>query len=56
MLAFTSPTKPYVVADPGYEAGGRAAKFIGAKTVKVPLTKDYAHDVKAMAAAIRTRA
>lgn len=50
-LAFTSPEKPLVVADPGYEAAGRAADFIGAKTIKVPLTKTYAHDVKAMAAA-----
>jgi histidinol-phosphate aminotransferase len=52
VLAFTSPTKSYVVGDPGYEAGGRAARFIGAKVVSVPLLKDkgYAHDVKAMAA------
>jgi histidinol-phosphate aminotransferase len=51
VLAFTSPTRPYVMADPGYEAGSSAAKFIGAKVIKVPLTKDYKHDVKAMAAA-----
>ncbi|HWD99427.1 MAG TPA: pyridoxal phosphate-dependent aminotransferase [Bryobacteraceae bacterium] len=51
VLAFTSPSKPLVTADPGYEAGERAARFIGAKTIKVPLTKDYKHDVKAMAAA-----
>lgn len=51
VLAYTSPTKPFVVADPGYEAGERAAKFVGAKVIKVPLTKDCAHDVKAMAAA-----
>ena len=51
VLAFCSPQKSYVAGDPGYEAGGRAAKFIGAKAVNVPLTKDYAHDVKAMAAA-----
>jgi histidinol-phosphate aminotransferase len=51
VLAFTSPTKPYVVADPGYEAGGRAARFIGSPVINVPLTKDYAHDVRAMAAA-----
>jgi histidinol-phosphate/aromatic aminotransferase/cobyric acid decarboxylase-like protein len=51
VLAFCSPTKPYVVADPGYEAGGRAANFIGAKTIGVPLTKAYTHDVKAMVAA-----
>src|ERR1700743_3134997 len=51
VLAFTSPEKPLVTADPGYEAGGRAAKFIGAKVIQVPLTKEYAHDVKAMVAA-----
>ena len=51
VLAFTSPTKPFVVADPGYEAGARAARFIGAKVINVPLTKSYTHDVKAMAAA-----
>jgi histidinol-phosphate/aromatic aminotransferase/cobyric acid decarboxylase-like protein len=51
VLAFCSPTKSYVVADPGYEAGGRAAAWIKAKVVKVPLLKpSYAHDVKAMAA------
>jgi histidinol-phosphate aminotransferase len=51
VLAFCSPTKPYVVADPGYEAGARAAQFIGAKTINVPLTKEYTHDVRAMVAA-----
>jgi histidinol-phosphate aminotransferase len=51
VLAFCSPTKPYVVADPGYEAGARAATFVGAKSINVPLTKEYTHDVKAMAAA-----
>jgi len=53
VLAFCSPTRPFVVADPGYEAGGRAADYIGAETFRVPLLKDkgYAHDVKAMAAA-----
>jgi histidinol-phosphate aminotransferase len=50
VLAFTSPSKPFVAGDPGYEAGGRAARFIGAKVVNVPLTKTFAHDVKAMAA------
>ena len=48
VLAFCTPTKPLVMADPGYEAGGRAAQFIGAKTIRVPLTKDYRHDVKEM--------
>src|SRR5712664_3646495 len=51
VLSFTSPTKSYVTADPGYEAGMRAAKFSGARVVKTPLTKSYAHDVKAMVAA-----
>lgn len=51
VLAFTSPTRPFVTADPGYEAGERAAEFIGAPVIRVPLTKTYAHDVKAMAAA-----
>jgi histidinol-phosphate aminotransferase len=51
VLAFTSPEKPFVTANPGYEAGERAARFIGAKVIAAPLTKSYAHDVKAMAAA-----
>src|SRR5258708_7434082 len=51
VLAFTSPTKPFVTADPGYEAGERAAKFIGAKVIRVPLNAKYEHDVKKMAAA-----
>ncbi len=51
VLAFTSPTKSFVTGDPGYEAGERAAKFIGSKVVRVPLTKTYAHDVVAMAKA-----
>jgi histidinol-phosphate aminotransferase len=51
VLAFTSPTKSYVTADPGYEAGAHAAKISGARVVKVPLTSTYAHDVKAMLAA-----
>jgi histidinol-phosphate aminotransferase len=51
VLAFTSPTKPLVMGDPGYEAGDRAAKFIGSPVIKVPLKKDFSHDVKAMVAA-----
>jgi histidinol-phosphate/aromatic aminotransferase/cobyric acid decarboxylase-like protein len=31
VLAFTSKEKPFVTADPGYEAGERTAQFIGAK-------------------------
>jgi histidinol-phosphate aminotransferase len=51
VLAYTSLTRSYVTADPGYEAGMRAAKISGARIVKTPLTKTYAHDVKAMVAA-----
>jgi len=48
VLAFTSPSKSYVTADPGYEAGMHAAKISGARVVKTPLTASYGHDVKAM--------
>lgn len=50
VLVLTSPQRSYVTADPGYEAGMRAAGVVGARVVNVPLTKTYAHDVKAMAA------
>ncbi len=50
-IAFTSPTKSFVTADPGYEAGADSAAAMGAKVINVPLTKTYAHDVRAMAAA-----
>ena len=50
VLAFCGPGKSFVTADPGYEAGMRAATIAGAKTVKIPLTTTYAHDVKAMTA------
>jgi histidinol-phosphate aminotransferase len=48
VLAYTSPSRPLIVADPGYEAPGGAAKFIGAKIIPVPLRKDYSHDARAM--------
>jgi histidinol-phosphate aminotransferase len=51
VLAFTSPTRSFVTADPSYEAGMFAAKTSQAKIVKVALTPDCAHDVKAMVAA-----
>ena len=51
VIGFCSKDKPFVIADPGYEAGSRAAEFIGARVIKVPLSKDYSHDVKAMVAA-----
>jgi histidinol-phosphate aminotransferase len=51
VLAFTSKDKSYVTADPGYEAGMRAADLNGARVIKVPLTSTHAHDTKAMATA-----
>jgi histidinol-phosphate aminotransferase len=51
VIAFTSPQRSYVTADPGYESGMFTAKTAEARVVKVPLTKNYAHDVKAMIAA-----
>jgi histidinol-phosphate aminotransferase len=44
--AFTSPTRSWVMADPGY--GGGAPAHIGSKLVKVPLKSDYSHDVAGM--------
>ncbi len=52
VLAFCSKDRPFVKADPGYEAGERAAQFVGAGVVNVPLRKGtWDHDVKAMLAA-----
>ena len=51
VLGFTSKDRPYVTADPGYEAGARAAQAVSARVIKVPLTSTHAHDVKAMVAA-----
>ncbi len=49
--AFCSPHSSYVTADPGFEAGLFAADRAGARLLKAPLTKAYAHDVRAMLAA-----
>ena len=51
VLAFTSPEKPFVTADPSYEAGMVAAQANHAPVVKVKLTASYAHDLRAMIAA-----
>jgi len=44
--AFTSPTRSWVMANPGY--GGGAPAYIGSKVIRVPLRADYSHDVQAM--------
>jgi histidinol-phosphate aminotransferase len=51
VLAFTSPVRPLVTSDPTFEVAPATASYIGAKAIQLPLTKDYRHDVKAMAAA-----
>jgi histidinol-phosphate aminotransferase len=52
VIAFCSKDRPFVSADPGYEAGARAAEYVGARVVTVPLRYgSYDHDVKAMLAA-----
>jgi histidinol-phosphate aminotransferase len=44
--AFTSPTRSWVMGNPGY--GGGAPEFIGSKTTRVLLRDDYSHNGKAM--------
>jgi histidinol-phosphate aminotransferase len=54
VLAFTSKTKPLVIADPGYEAPIWASQASGAPVIKVPLADPKGaatHDMKAMVAA-----
>jgi histidinol-phosphate aminotransferase len=54
VIAFTSPQRALVTAEPGYEAAAHAAEFIGAKVIRVPLRADGSHDLPAMLAAART--
>ncbi len=57
VLAFASPTKPLVIADPSYEAPMWAAQAAKAPVLKVPLTDPTGaatHDMKAMVAASTT--
>ena len=51
VLSFVSPTRSFVSGNPTYEAGQRAAEIAKAPIHAIPLTKDYAHDVRAMAKA-----
>jgi histidinol-phosphate aminotransferase len=50
VLAYTSPTRSLVTADPTYEAAAASAAANKAPVHAVPLAKDYSHDVKAMLA------
>ena len=49
--AFTGPGKKLVQASPTFEALGAYARSVGAEVVRVPLDKNYAHDLDAMLAA-----
>jgi hypothetical protein len=56
VIAFTSPTRALVVAEPGYEAAAAAATFIGAPVIRVPLRADASHDLPAMLARVENAA
>ena len=49
--AFVGPNKNLVVAEPTFEAVTYYANVSRAKAVKIPLTRDFRHDLPAMAAA-----
>ncbi len=51
LVAYCSPTKGLVQADPTYDNPTRVAKFLNVPIASAPLTSDYRHDVKAMLAA-----
>lgn len=51
--AFTSPTKPLVVASPTFEDPGKVAKILGTPVVEVPVTGELKLDLSAMADAAR---
>ena len=51
LMSNIGPDRPLVMGDPSYEQGTRAAANMKAPLFAVPLTKTYAHDVKAMLAA-----
>jgi histidinol-phosphate aminotransferase len=48
---FTGPGKKLVQASPTFEALGAYARTVGAEVVRVPLDKNFAHDLEAMLAA-----
>ena len=51
-LAFLEKDANMIMADPTYKTTGRVALNIGAKVKRIPLTKNYEHDLDAFAAAI----
>ncbi len=51
VFAFCTPQRGVVMGTPGYESASFTAKACGVPVADVPLTKEGAHDVKAMVAA-----
>lgn len=51
IVSFCGPGRGLVTADPTFELAGRVAEWLKVKVSRVPLTADYAHDVRAMLAA-----
>jgi histidinol-phosphate aminotransferase len=48
LMSNIGPDRPLVYGDPSYEQGPRAAEVMKAPKYPVPLTANYAHDVRAM--------
>jgi len=51
VVTFCSPERPLVTGNPSYEQSWGTAAWLGLKPIRVPLTADYRHDVKAMLSA-----
>ncbi len=50
VISSVSPERGLVTADPGYEAAARAAEYIGAEVVRVPLLETGKQDIPTMIA------
>lgn len=50
--AFLSPKRSLIVAEPTFGAPEYYARFSGAPVIKVPLTREFAHDLSAMHARV----
>ena len=48
VVAYCSPTRGLVTADPTYETPSRTAKFLQVPSKAVPVKADYSHDVRGM--------
>ncbi len=48
--AFTGPGKKLIMAAPTFEKVGHFAQAVGAEVLRVPLTREFAHDLPAMLA------